>query len=76
MADFDAIYPDPDGEEERYSNPVVLVTVPDPVTVRGAGNITVYVVKTCRFMFLVVLSLPKDVYFVFVMLGSFIMPWL
>ena len=40
MADFDAIYEEED-EEDRYPEESMVVTVPDPVIVRGAGNITV-----------------------------------
>lgn len=41
MADFDAIYPDDldDGEENIEEMHVTLV--PDPIVVRGAGNMTV-----------------------------------
>ena len=40
MADFDAIYEE-DDEEERYVDEAMFISVPDPVVVRGAGNITV-----------------------------------
>ena len=40
MADFDAIYEEED-EEDRYAEESMVETVPDPVVVRGAGNITV-----------------------------------
>ena len=40
MADFDAIYEEED-EEDRISVETVYIPVPDPVVVRGAGNVTV-----------------------------------
>ena len=40
--DFDAIYEEED-EEERYYEESMVVNVPDPVVIRGAGNITVLV---------------------------------
>lgn len=40
MADFDAIYEEED-EEERYIDDTVVFCAPDPVVVRGAGNVTV-----------------------------------
>ena len=42
MADFDAIYEEED-EEERYVDDVIVFSTPDPVVVRGAGNVTVWV---------------------------------
>ena len=42
MADFDTIYEEED-DEDRNVEETFLVSVPDPVIVRGAGNITVYV---------------------------------
>lgn len=39
MADFDAIYPDEIEPEEIEETHVILV--PDPIVVRGAGNMTV-----------------------------------
>ena len=42
MADFDAIYEEED-EEDRYIDDSLVISVPDPVIVRGAGNVTVYV---------------------------------
>ena len=41
MADFDAIYEE--DEEERFYEESMVVSVPDPVVIRGAGNITVFV---------------------------------
>ena len=38
MADFDTIYEE-DDEESNASESVV--TVPDPIVIRGAGNVTV-----------------------------------
>ena len=43
MADFDVIYEEED-EEERYYEESLVVNVPDPVVIRGAGNITVLVI--------------------------------
>lgn len=40
MADFDAIYEEED-EEDHFTEEEMVVAVPDPVIVRGAGNITV-----------------------------------
>ena len=40
MADFDAIYEE-DDEEERIYDDNVVISVPDPIVIRGAGNITV-----------------------------------
>ena len=39
MADFDAIYEEED-EDERFSDESMIPSVPDPVIVRGAGNVT------------------------------------
>ena len=39
MADFDAIYEEED-EEDRFVEDSIVQTVPDPVIVRGAGNVT------------------------------------
>ncbi|XP_013420045.1 cysteine-rich hydrophobic domain-containing protein 2 [Lingula anatina] len=41
MADFDAIYEEED-EEERFFEESVSRPVPDPVIIRGGGNITVF----------------------------------
>ena len=41
--DFDAIYED---EEERFYEESTVVNVPDPVVIRGAGNITVLVANS------------------------------
>lgn len=40
MADFDAIYPDETESEENIEDAHVTL-VPDPIVVRGAGNMTV-----------------------------------
>lgn len=40
MADFDAIYPDEIETEENIEETHVIL-VPDPIVVRGAGNMTV-----------------------------------
>lgn len=42
MADFDAIYEEEEESEEPLDDPYVK-TVPDPIIVRGAGNMTVWV---------------------------------
>lgn len=42
MADFDAIYPEETEPEENIEETHVTL-VPDPIVVRGAGNMTVYV---------------------------------
>ncbi len=39
MADFDAIYEEEE-EEERFVEDSVALNVPDPVVIRGAGNVT------------------------------------
>ena len=39
MADFDEIY-EVEDEEEPYIEESLTVSVPDPVIVRGAGNVT------------------------------------
>lgn len=44
MADFDAIYEEEEENDEPLDDPYVKM-VPDPVTVRGAGNMTVLVFK-------------------------------
>ncbi|KAK2188380.1 hypothetical protein NP493_133g00000 [Ridgeia piscesae] len=41
MADFDAIYEE-DDEPDRFIDDTLIISVPDPVVVRGAGNITVF----------------------------------
>lgn len=38
MSDFDTIYEEADDEESIAET--TLMTVPDPIVVRGAGNIT------------------------------------
>ncbi len=38
--DFDAIY-EVDDEEDRFYEESMIINVPDPVVIRGAGNITV-----------------------------------
>ena len=43
--DFDAIYEEED-EEERFYEESTVVNVPDPVVIRGAGNITVLVANS------------------------------
>lgn len=40
MADFDAIYEEEEENDEPLDDPYVKM-VPDPVIVRGAGNMTV-----------------------------------
>lgn len=40
MDDFDAIYEEEEENLEAYEDPYVK-TVPDPIVVRGAGNMTV-----------------------------------
>ena len=40
MADFDAIYEEED-EISRLNEEALVVTVHEPVVIRGAGNITV-----------------------------------
>ena len=42
MADFDTIYEE-DDEPDGFNDETLIISVPDPVVVRGAGNITVYV---------------------------------
>jgi hypothetical protein len=42
MADFDAIYEEEEDETIHEDNYYVAMT-PDPVIIRGAGNMTVYV---------------------------------
>lgn len=41
MADFDAIYEDEE-EEERVTDDSLFSSVPEPVVIRGAGNMTVF----------------------------------
>lgn len=41
MADFDEIYEEQE-ENEDHSEESFVPTVPDPVVVRGAGNMTVW----------------------------------
>lgn len=43
MADFDAIYEEEEEENEQNSEDHYVTIVPDPIVVRGAGNMTVYV---------------------------------
>ena len=54
MADFDAIYEDQDENSSILEAPSISL-IPDPVIVRGAGNITVWVVT------LLLSSLPVHV---------------
>lgn len=48
MADFDAIYEEEEENDEPLDDPYVKM-VPDPVVVRGAGNMTVWVKIHLRF---------------------------
>lgn len=41
MADFDAIYPDDLEDAEENIEETHVTLVPDPIVVRGAGNMTV-----------------------------------
>uniref|UniRef100_T1J1Q7 Golgin subfamily A member 7/ERF4 domain-containing protein n=1 Tax=Strigamia maritima TaxID=126957 RepID=T1J1Q7_STRMM len=41
MADFDAIYEE-DEEEERVLDDTLFSVIPEPVVIRGAGNMTVF----------------------------------
>lgn len=41
MADFDAIYPDETESEENIIEETHVTLVPDPIVIRGAGNMTV-----------------------------------
>jgi len=45
MADFDTIYEENDDEGPPIDN--YDIRVPDPITIRGAGNVTMYVL--CHF---------------------------
>ena len=42
MADFDEIYEEED-DDDNYAEESFTVSVPDPVVVRGAGNVTMYI---------------------------------
>ncbi|XP_069780771.1 cysteine-rich hydrophobic domain-containing protein 2 isoform X2 [Narcine bancroftii] len=42
MADFDAIYEEEEGDEERALEEQLLKYAPDPVVVRGSGHVTVF----------------------------------
>ena len=39
MADFDTIYEE---DDEPDSTDDFVITVPDPIVIRGAGNVTMY----------------------------------
>uniref|UniRef100_A0A2R5L7X9 Putative cysteine-rich hydrophobic domain 2 protein n=2 Tax=Ornithodoros turicata TaxID=34597 RepID=A0A2R5L7X9_9ACAR len=41
MADFDAIYEE-DDDDERVNDEAMISMVPEPVVIRGAGNMTVF----------------------------------
>lgn len=41
MEGFDAIYYDEEEENAEEIEPAAVVLVPDPVVIRGAGNMTV-----------------------------------
>lgn len=45
MADFDTIYEEREDEEENIDN--YTIYVPDPIIIRGAGNVTMLV---CRWV--------------------------
>lgn len=49
MADFDAIYEEEEEHEENIEENYVAM-VPDPVVVRGAGNMTVWVYATNKYV--------------------------
>lgn len=46
MADFDAIYEEETENEDEIQDTNVVI-VPDPIVIRGAGNMTVYVLLLC-----------------------------
>lgn len=46
MADFDAIYEEETENEDEIQDANVII-VPDPIVIRGAGNMTVYVLLLC-----------------------------
>ena len=50
MADFDTIYEENDDEPPVPSE--VVVNLPDPIVIRGAGNVTMYEYKFvfCQFV--------------------------
>jgi hypothetical protein len=50
MADFDTIYEENDDEPPVPSE--VVVNIPDPIVIRGAGNVTMYEYKFvfCQFV--------------------------
>ena len=57
MADFDAIYQDiPAGGEEGAAilEDTYNTYVPDPIVVRGAGNITVWVIFQYSFLWKII----------------------
>lgn len=41
MADFDAIYEEEDDEDRVEIEDDLTINVPDPIVLRGAGNVTV-----------------------------------
>ena len=41
MADVDTIFEEDDEEEAQYMDDMWVFCVPDPIVIRGAGNITV-----------------------------------
>lgn len=45
MEGFDAIYYEDEEESSEGLEPTDVTLVPDPVVIRGAGNMTVYVIK-------------------------------
>ena len=49
--DFDVIY-EVDGTDEDVtgSERAIVVNVPDPIIIRGAGNVTVYVINIAGFV--------------------------
>ena len=50
MADFDAIYEDQQDEVSSILEGPDINLVPDPVIIRGAGNITVWVSHTAHIL--------------------------
>lgn len=48
MADFDAIYEEEE-DNEQNSEEQYVPAVPDPIVVRGAGNMTVWVFTASSF---------------------------
>ena len=64
MADFDTIYEERDDDDDPIDN--FSVIVPDPIIIRGAGNVTMYgVIPIILFEEMELLLMERNTRFLF-----------